>query len=307
MKPGAKAASLNAEDLRFFLAVRQARSIKGGARILRVDHSTVSRRLASLEDSLGVRLFERTPDGLVETDVAAAIAPLAENIEALTNELADAANAAAGVPSGPVRIAVSPVVAEHFLIPRLPDLMKRFPDIMFDIHADVARRSLSKREADVAIRQYPEGTPPAEPSALAVKVGKLAAAAYASPEYIERYGWPARPVRSLAGHVMISTSPSPGDTWNAQLDEPADYAIAIYPFATASVAAVAGLGIAVLPCLGSDTNPRLIRISDVVVTFDMWVVTPAEVRNNPRVRAVKDALVEMIRAASRELAGEVLE
>jgi DNA-binding transcriptional LysR family regulator len=304
MKAGARAGSLNAEDLRFFLAVRQARSIKGGARILRVDHSTVSRRLASLEETLGARLYERTPEGLVETDVAAAIAPLAERIEALTNELEDAANAARGVPSGPVRIAVSPVVAEHFLIPRLPELIRRFPDVAFDIHADISRRSLSKREADVAIRQYGEGTPPAEPSALAVKVGKLAAAAYASHEYVERFGRPARPVRSLAGHVMIRTSPSPGDTWNAALEEPADTVLSVYPFAAASAAAVAGLGIAVLPCLGSDTNPRLTRISDVLVTFDMWVVTTAEVRNNPRVRAVKDVLVEMVRAASRDLAGD---
>lgn len=303
MKPGAKTPSLNTEDLRFFLAVRQARSIKGGARVLRVDHSTVSRRLASLEEALDARLFERTPEGLIETDVAAAIAPLAERIEAITSELEDAANAAAGVPSGPLRIAVSPVVAEHFLVPRLPELMKRFPDITFDIHADISRRSLSKREADVAIRQYAEGTPPAEPSALAVKVAKLAAAAYASPEYIERFGRPARPVRSLAGHRMIRTSPSPGDTWNATLDEPADHVLSVYPFATAAVAAIAGLGIAVLPCLGSDADPRLTRISDVIVTFDMWVVTNAEVRNNPRVRDVKDALVEMLRAASRELAG----
>jgi len=305
MKPGAKAASLNAEDLRFFLAVRQARSIKGGARILGVDHSTASSRLASLEEALGARLFERTPEGLIETDVAVAIAPLAERIEALTNELEDAANAAAGVPSGPVRIAVSPVVAEHFLIPHLPGLMKRFPDIAFDIHADISRRSLSKREADIAIRQNPQGTPIAEPSALAVKVAKLAIAAYASPEYLERVGRPARPVRSLAGHAMIRTSWSPGETWNTGLDEPAGYVVSVYPFSSATVAAVAGLGIAVLPCLGSDKDPRLARISDVIATYDMWVVTTPEVRNNPRVLVVKDALVELIRAASAELAGEV--
>jgi len=304
MKPGAKTAALNAEDLRFFLAVRQARSIKGGARLLRVDHSTVSRRLASLEEALGARLFERTPDGLLETDVATAISPLAERIEGLTSELVDAANVAAGVASAPVRIAASPVTTEHLLIPRLPDLMKRFPDVAFDIHADISRRSLSKREADIAIRQHPVGTPPAEPSALAVKVAKLAAAAYASVEYVERFGRPERPVRSLAGHALIYTSPSPGDTWASSLDEPADSIVSIFPFACANVAALAGLGIAVLPCLGSDTNPRLVRISDVIVTFDMWVVTSAEVRNNPRVRAVKDALIEIIHEARAELAGE---
>jgi DNA-binding transcriptional LysR family regulator len=182
--------------------------------------------------------------------------------------------------------------------------MKRFPDVAFDVHADISRRSLSKREADIAIRQHPEGTPPAEPSALALKVAKLAAAAYASHEYVARVGRPVRPVQSLAGHVLIRTSPSPGDGWNDTLDEPADSVVSVFPFASAIVAALAGIGIAVLPCLGADTNPRLTRVSDVLVTFDMWVVTNADVRNNPRVRDVKDALVEMIRAASRELAGE---
>lgn len=305
MKPSGKASSLNAEDLRFFLAVWQARSIKGAARLLRVDHSTVSRRLASLEEALGARLFERTPEGLVETDVATAIAPLAERIEALTSELEDAASSAAGLPSGPVRIAVSPVVADHFLIPRLPALMERFPDVVFDIHADVSRRSMSKREADIAIRQYGKGTPPAEPTALAIKVGELAAAVYASPEYLARFGTPERPIRSLRGHRMIWTGPSPGDNWNASLDEPAEDVISIFPFASAAVAAVTGLGIAVLPCLGSDSNPRLVRLTDVIVTFDMWVVTNAEVRNNPRIQVVKDALVEMLRAAGDELAGSI--
>jgi len=304
MKPPPKAGALNAEDLRTFLAVRHAHSIKGGARLLRVDHSTVSRRLTALEESLGAPLFVRTPEGLIETDVAIAIAPLAERIEGLTRELADAANTALGVPSGPVRIAVSPAVAEFFLIPRLPELTRRFPDVEFDIHADISRRSLSKREADIAIRQHAPGTPPAEPSALAVKVATLSAAAYASPEYLDRYGRPTRPVRSLAGHVLIKSTPSPGDTWNAGLDEPAQSIVSIYPFAAASVAALHGIGIAILQCLGSDDDPRLVRVSDVIVAFDMWVVTNPDARNNPRVQAVKDALIEMIREAGPALAGE---
>ena len=195
-------------------------------------------------------------------------------------------------------------MAEQFLVPRLPELMARFPDVVFDIHADISRRSMSKREADIAIRQHAEGTPPAEPSALVVKVGKTAVAAYASPAYLERFGRPARPVTSLAGHRVIWTSPSPGDTWNASLDEPGEVVLAVYPFSAATVAAVAGIGIAVLPCLASDPDPRLSRVSDVIVTFDMWVVTNPEVRNNPRVSVVKDALVEMLRASRGALSGE---
>jgi DNA-binding transcriptional LysR family regulator len=124
---------MNAEDLRIFVAVRQAASIKGAARALKVDHSTVSRRLAALEESLGVRLFDRTPEGLVATEAADAVSPLADQINLLLHEVQNAARAASDVPSGPVRIAVSPVVAEHFLMPRVAELKQRFPGIELDI------------------------------------------------------------------------------------------------------------------------------------------------------------------------------
>jgi DNA-binding transcriptional LysR family regulator len=79
-----------------------------------------------------------------------------------------------------VRIAVSPVVAQHFLIPRLPQLRSAFPDVTFDIVADIAPVNVLKREADIAIRQRPEGSAPAEPEALTMKVGKFAYALYGS-------------------------------------------------------------------------------------------------------------------------------
>jgi DNA-binding transcriptional LysR family regulator len=152
-----------------------------------VDHSTVSRRLAALEESLGARLFERTPEGLVATDAARAIAPPAEQIDYLTRELRDAVRAASDAPAGPVRVAVSPVIAEHFLMPRVPQLLRRYPGIELDVRENITCASIvGQREADIAIRQHPRGKAPAEPSAIAVKVGELGFAVFASQEYIER-------------------------------------------------------------------------------------------------------------------------
>jgi DNA-binding transcriptional LysR family regulator len=295
---------MNAEDLRFFLAVRQAGSIKGGARLLKVDHSTVSRRLAALEEALDARLFERTPEGLLETDVGRAIGPLAERIELLTRELQDAANAASDSPTGPVRIAVSPLIADNFLIPLVPELQRRFPEVAFDIFADISRANVVRREADIAIRQHPAGKAPAESSALALKVGIFGFAAYASPAYLERRGRPEGLAPNLTGHLMISTGKwAPGNSWNEQLEHPAEYILTVYPFSTAIAAAVTGIGIAVLPCLGADTHPRLVRLTPRLDAYDIWIVSSAEVQNNQRVKAVKDALIEMLRAAAPELAG----
>ena len=295
---------MNADDLRFFLAVRQAGSIKGGARMLKVDHSTVSRRLMALEESLKVSLFERTPEGLVDTELARVIAPLAERVDLLTREIEDAANAASDVRNGPVRIAVSPVVAHHFLLPRLPELRSLFPDVAFDIVADIAPVNVLKREADIAIRQRPEGKTPAEPEALAMKVGKFGYALYGSRAYVERHGRPERPVRSLAGHEMISSGAlGPGDLWNAELDAPAAVAASIYPLMAVREAVIAGVGVAVLGCLEADADPRLVRLSDVLGAYTLWIVTSHAVRNNQRVRAVKEALVQMIQAAAPEFDG----
>jgi len=103
---------MNRDDVRYFLDVRAARSIKGTARALKVDHTTVSRRLAALEIALGASLFERTPDGLVETDVGRAVAPVAERMEVVAAEITEAAHAASDSLAGPVRIATTPRLSD---------------------------------------------------------------------------------------------------------------------------------------------------------------------------------------------------
>lgn len=296
---------MNAEDLRIFLAVRTASSIKGAARALKVDHSTVSRRLAALEESLGVRLFERTPEGLIATEASEAVAPLADQINLLLHEMQDAARAASDAPTGPVRIAVSPVVAEHFLMPRVAELQRKFPGIELDIRAGVARaRFVGEREADIAVRQHPEGTAPAEPSTLAAKVGRIGFALYASHAYIERHGKPSRPVSSLEGHQLIgTTSWGPGAPWFAELSHPGEVTVSAFPYSTVCAAVLAGSGISVLPCLGADSDARLAAERRRCV-LALWVVSSAQSRNNARVCALKEALIDLLREGRDELSGQ---
>jgi DNA-binding transcriptional LysR family regulator len=138
-----------------------------------------------------------------------------------------------------------------------------------------------------------------------MKVGIFSFAAYASPAYVERHGRPEGGVApNLAGHQMISTGQwAPGNAWNEQLDHPAPYVLTVYPFSTATTAAATGIGIAVLPCLGADTDPRLLRLSPPLAFFEIWVVSSPEVQTNQRVRAVKETLIEMVRAGAPAFAG----
>lgn len=294
---------MNRDDVRYFLAVRAAGSIKGAARALKVDHTTVSRRLAALEIALGATLFQRTPDGLVETDVGRSIAPVAERLEVVAAEIVDAANSASDSPSGPVRIATSPLIADYLLVPELRGLMERFPRVQFELFSGVASVDMPRREADIAIRAHPPGKAPGEPSLLVRKAAQFGYALYATQSYIDSHGLPERPIRSLAGHQLVGTAHSEHIAWNAQLERPAEVPLTVFPFASNLAAVAAGLGLGFCACLAGDTHPGLIRVSEVINLWDVWIVTNPDARNNTRVRSVKEALIQLLEAANDRLSG----
>jgi DNA-binding transcriptional LysR family regulator len=298
---------MNRDDVRYFLAVRAARSIKGAARALKVDHTTVSRRLAALEIALGATLFERTPDGLLETDVGRSIAPVAERLEIVAAELEQAAQAASDSLAGPVRIASTPILTDHFLVPALPGLMQRFPQIQFELYSGVASVDMPRREADIAIRAHPPGKSPGEDSLLTRKAAKFGYALFATQSYLDTHGLPNRPVRSLRGHQLVGNGHPLLMAWNTQLEEPAEVPLTVFPFVSNQAAVVDGLGLGLIACVAGDRHRSLIRVSDVVGQWDLWVVTNPEARNNTRVRAVKDALLEILAAGADLLSGGKLE
>jgi DNA-binding transcriptional LysR family regulator len=298
---------MNRDDVRYFLAVRAARSIKGAARALKVDHTTVSRRLAALEIALGATLFERTPDGLLETDVGRSIAPVAERLEIVAAELEQAAQAASDSLTGPVRIASTPILTDHFLVPALPGLMQRFPQIQFELYSGVASVDMPRREADIAIRAHPPGKSPGEDSLLTRKAAKFGYALFATQSYLDTHGLPNRPVRSLRGHQLVGNGHPLLMAWNTQLEEPAEVPLTVFPFVSNQAAVVDGLGLGLIACVAGDRHRSLIRVSDVVGQWDLWVVTNPEARNNTRVRAVKDALLEILAAGADLLSGGKLE
>jgi DNA-binding transcriptional LysR family regulator len=294
---------MNRDDVRYFLAVRGAGSIKGAARALKVDHTTVSRRLAALEIALGATLFERTPDGLVETDVGRSIVPAAERLEIVAAEIVDAAHAASDSPMGPVRIAASPLLADHFFVPELRGLMERFPQVSFELFSGVASVDMPRREADIAIRVHPPGKAPGEPSLLIRKAARYGYALFAAQSYLDAHGLPERPVRSLSGHQLVGSAHPEHTAWNAALEQPAEVPLTVFPFASNLAAVVAGLGLGFCACIVGDAHPDLVRASEVINRWDVWVVTNPDARNNTRVRAVKEALVELLEAAGDRLSG----
>jgi DNA-binding transcriptional LysR family regulator len=139
-------------DLRYFLELsRQGKLVKAALR-LQVDHTTVSRRIASLEKQLQARLFDKSPTGYQLTDAGMRLLPMAEKIESQSNQLYQALSGKDARLSGTVRISTSEGIGAQVIARHIGEFRLEHPDIEIELMADTRRTSLSKREADIAIK-----------------------------------------------------------------------------------------------------------------------------------------------------------
>lgn len=290
-------------DLRFLLAVQRKGSLARAAGHLEVTKTTVSRRLAALEQSLGVKLVQRKPGGLVLTaagrEVVEAAQGMDEAIGALEERLAMADDAR---PRGTVRLTAPQWLAARLLIPALPDLKKRYPDLDVQLVGTNQILNLAQREADLAIRNVR----PKQKSLVVRRLVQLGGCVYASKLYLERRGRPASPA-SLAGHDVLAyegLGGMPGFEW---LRDPARGGRIVFrandPEALVG-AATAGLGLCAVPCLLGDAEPRLERVSSLgFARCEMLLVTHEEIRAMARIRVVSDFVVELMRKNEATIAG----
>ena len=273
------------DDLRVVLAVARQGSLSGAARYLRVTHSTVFRRLAVLEQTLGVRFFERFRDGYAATPAGEAAAMLAER---LADEIAELERRLAGQdmrPSGTVRVATASTIWP-FACGYLTEFRAKHPEIVLEFTISNTMANLTRREADVAIRPVPE--PPEH--LVARRIAGIAHALYASPEYLVRNNSP-----HLGGHDWIglenTTIPSVVGRWLRQHVRSENTVLIVDALPALRDAARAGLGFAVLPCYMGDSDEGLRRVavaSTDVPQSALWLLTHDDLRRTARVRAAMD-------------------
>ena len=172
-------------DLRLVLAVQRAGALTAAARAIGVDHSTAFRRLKTLEERVGVRLFERLPGGTYEpTEAGARMAAAAERME---DEALALDRAIAGVdhrPAGRLRVTCSETLAHARLTGHLAGFRRAYPGILVELVIENRVLSLTRREADVAIRP----TRPREGDLWGRKLAGVAWAVYGAPEVVAELG-----------------------------------------------------------------------------------------------------------------------
>jgi DNA-binding transcriptional LysR family regulator len=288
------------DDLRFFLAVAGNGSIAAAARYLDTNHSTVLRRLASLEKSLGARLFKRLSTGYVMT---AAGEQLRDRLSGVSEQIESAQRQLSGLdaqPGGTIRVTSTDTLMHGVLMPCLGAFRSEHPRIQLQVVVNNTFLSLTRREADVAIR--PSNQPPEH--LVGRKVGHIRTALYASRSYwsrmkrkLDNCEWVV-PDESLA-HLAQSK-------WAVEHVPAIRVAASVDSLLGMRAAVRAGLGVGMLLMLLAEGDDELIRVAepDAALDTDVWILTHADLREVPRIQRFTQFIHERLQASGAVIASD---
>lgn len=275
------------DDYRFLLAIYEAQNISRAAKQLNVNHATVSRRLASLEESLGARLFERKPEGYELTEAGLLMVSAANTMK---NALADAdqlVRANDQTLAGTVTFSAPENLLHTVILPKMGVFKADYPDICvnFDSADDIV--SIQKHDADIALRVT---AAPAEGLVgrrlvsrhLALYVAKDLDASSVE----DAHRW--------IGRTGDQQTPK----WVKNHYPDAQLAARVSSNAALHHAVRAGLGIAQLPCRIGDDDPLLRRVAPLKSEKDrdLWLLYNPNMRHTPRLQAFARFLTKLILA-----------
>jgi len=296
------------DDYRVFLTLARERSLTAAAKALNVSHPTVARRVKSLEDAIGARLFDRLPDGYVLT-------PAAEQLLADVEAMDDAAQAIerrslglSDTARGTVRISVGEHMMQ-FLTRHLVELRDRLPEIEIEFHVTHLMANLSRREADISIREVV----PDAADLVTRRIGRFRYAVYGTPQLVGQIGSSESDALngSLAYLPWIGFDEEhhymPGQAWIRRLLGNRTPSVRTNNGNSLHYAVSAGAGVTVLPCFIGDADPNLVRATPVLeeVIADQWMLVHRDLRTLPRVRAMMDELARLFQKEKDALEGAV--
>ncbi|HEV8391051.1 MAG TPA: LysR family transcriptional regulator [Dongiaceae bacterium] len=293
---------MNWDDLHVFLTLARAGKLTAVARQLDVSHPTVARRVKALEDSIGARLFDRLPDRYVLTEAGEGLLADAEAMERAADSIHRRSAGLTDPAHGTVRLSANEAMT-GFLASHLPRLRHNLQCVEFELIASHMLANLSRREADLLIREQV----PDLASLVTRKLGRVAYAIYGhaglvatnlTRDKMRRMAW----VGFDEDHTYM-----PGQSWVLELLEGAKPAMRVNNWLVLHDAVRGGAGLAVLPCYLGDTDPTLRRIGPVLkdVWADQWLLVHRDLRELARVRRVMDVLVALFQEQKSLLEGKI--
>ncbi len=288
------------DKLRIFFVTVEAGSFTQTAELLNVNQSSVSRKIRSLEEELGVTLFHRHARGLTLTEqgelLYRTVQDVSNRLQSVETMLADSK----GKPFGDLCITTPVGLGSTWLTPRLSEFMQLYPDIRVQLRLDNFELDLTKGEAHVAIWLRP----PTQADLIQRRLFTVHLHVYASTDYIKRNGQP-RQLSELDGHPILTFGGAPPPikqlNWLEHAGLPAGKkrtpVLQVNSLNALKLAVQAGMGLAVLPDYMARNDRDLIPLlrHEKMPELDSYFVYPEAHRHSKRVNVFRDFMVRKAR------------
>lgn len=285
---------MNWDRLHYFLTVAQQGTLTRAAHVLKVDATTVSRKISALEKQLGERLFERAPNGFLLSAAGRNLMPHAEAM-ARSAALVEGARQDENGLSGQLRLSLSEGFGSHFVAARLPKFLAANPALEVDLVASTGFLNPSRREADVAILL----AQPRKGPLIARRIANYQLGLFIP---ADRPDWVSR---AEGGPISGSDLPVVGYIPDILYAPELDYLGELEPGLKASARSssiiaqsrmiASGGGIGILPCFLAAHDPALRRVRhDFVIKRSFWLTVHQDIAPQPRIRAIIDWLEHQI-------------
>lgn len=278
--------SLNWDDLRIALAVADAGSLAGAARVLRVQHSTVLRRLDALERRLGARLFERHRHGYAPTEAGELLTEQARRMRPGIDDVQRRILGRDTHLSGTLRVNTAFIVMQYLLPEPLAAFARAHPGIEVEVAESSALADLSRREAEIALRlskQVPEHL-------VGRRLGTVRFAIFGA------RGAKGLPQKRQPLERLAAEAPWIGferdrrtrffDRWMTETVPPERVRLRVDLLQSVLAMLRTGLGVGLLPLFVAAREPGLLALSDPIeaVETPLWLLTHPDLRRTARVR-----------------------
>lgn len=285
----------SADDLLVLLAVGRSGRFTTAAEELGLNHTTISRRIAALEESIGGRVLARVGGAWEMTELGRAALAAAEAIESAVRSVTVNTGGNRTL-EGVVRISATDGFSAYIAAPAAAHVQREHPKVAVEIVAATRRATQQRSGLDVEIVV---GEPKVH-RAKAIRLGDYCLGLYGAREYLAEHGTPKR-IADLARYPLVYFIDS-----MLQVDD-LDVATSFAPAMRESVTSTnvfvhveatrAAAGIGLLPCFMADRHDDLVRVlaDAVAVRLTYWLVTRAETLRRPEVAAVVDAIRERVR------------
>ncbi|NBB10113.1 LysR family transcriptional regulator [Pseudomonas sp. SLFW] len=290
-----RAENLSWDDLRIFMHVARCENLSKAGKQLKVDQSTVSRRLNHLEYSLGFSLFERGNTGLQLNDQGTRLLAQVELMGAGFSGLLDELYTGTNEIAGRVRVGTMEGLASLYLTRQIPRLQALHPNVTLELVTSTHQLQVTRREADVFLGFF-------EPKGHGFHSERLASFElnlYASDDYIAQKGLP--DAQNLAEHDFVGYVEElieiSAVRWLDDLIQKPNIVFYSNSMLSQMFAAAAGVGLVMLPSFSEAERfgLRKIELTTPAITRELWLSVHQDLRYIARIKTMTAYLTRLFK------------